>query len=107
MTFNVVLDAKQGNRLTLFNEDVLSVIDNKVLLKAINSESLPPDIKLSVDRTNLRHQSMRTVEEIIGFLNNAMRGERGITVQNALYKEGLLAFYNIKDEVNMIYQEGI
>jgi hypothetical protein len=34
-------------------------------------------IELSVDRTTLRLHSMRTIEEIIGFFNNAIHSERG------------------------------
>jgi hypothetical protein len=83
--------------------DILSLIENKILLKAISCETLPPDIKLSIDRTTLRLHSMRTIEEIIGFFNGAMRSERGITVETALHKEGLLAFEDIKDEVNKLY----
>jgi len=84
---------------------ILSVIENKVLIKAVNCATLPPDIKLSVDRTALRLHSMRTLDEITGFFNNAMTSERGIAVQNALHKEGLLAFEDIKDEINRIFSE--
>jgi hypothetical protein len=87
--------------------DILSIIESKVLLKAINCDALPPDIKLSVDRTTLRLHSMRTVEEIIGFFNNAIRGERGMAVHAALHKEGLLGFEDIKEEINNIYNESI
>jgi len=85
---------------------ILSVIEKKVLLKAVNNNALPADIRLSVDRTPLRLNSMRTIEEIIGFFNNAMLSERGIIVQNALHKEGLLAFEDIKSEINGIYEAG-
>ena len=85
---------------------VLSVIENKVLLKAVNNNALPADIRLSVDRTTLRLHSMRTLEEIMGFFNNAIRSERGIVVEDALHKEGLLAFEDIKDEINRIYDTG-
>jgi len=71
-------------------------------LKAVSNDALPVDIKPSVDRTPLRLHSMRTVEEIIGFFNNAIRGERGIAIQAALHKEGLLGFEDIKDEINKI-----
>ena len=90
---------------TLKNK-IISVIENKVLIKAINSETLHPEIKLSVDRTTLRINSMRTIEEILGFFNNAMRSERGIIVQDALHKDGLLSFLDIKDEINGLYQDG-
>ena len=87
--------------------NILSVIENKVLLKAVSNDALPADIKLSVDRTILRLHSMRTVEEIIGFFNNAMRSERGIAVHAALHKEGLLGFEDIKEEINSMYDERI
>jgi hypothetical protein len=95
------------NHSAISNEEslkanILSVIENKVLLKAVNNDSLPADIKLSVDRTTLRLHSMRTVEEIIGFFNNAMRSERGMVVHAALHKEGLLGFEDIKDEINRL-----
>jgi hypothetical protein len=88
-------------------ENILSVIENKVLLNTINHGSLPTDIKFSVDRTMLRFHSMRTIEEIIGFFNNSSRSERGIVVQEALHTAGLLAFEDITDEVNMIYNDGL
>jgi hypothetical protein len=81
---------------------ILAVIEEKVLLKAVNCESLPTDIKLSVDRTNLRLHSMRTLDEITGFFNNAMRSECGLVVEKALHEHGLYSFEDIKDEVNSL-----
>jgi len=100
------------NRLEESDEEtlravILSVIETKVLLKAVNNDSLPADIRLSVDRTTLRLHSMRTVEEIIGFFNNAIRSERGMAVHAALNKEGLFGFEDIKEEINKIYNERI
>ena len=86
-------------------EEILSVIENKVLLKAANSDTLPPDIKLSNDRTIRRFYSMRTVEEIVGFFNGAIKSERGQIVQEALHNNGLLSFEDIKDEINAIYNK--
>jgi hypothetical protein len=91
----------------VLREEVISLIENRVLIQAINCETLKPDIKLSIDRTTLRLHSMRTTEEIIGFFNNAILSERGVIVQDALHKEKLLAFEDIKDEVNKIYEEKI
>jgi hypothetical protein len=68
-------------------------------------ETLPPDVKLSVDRTTLRLHSMRTIDEIMGFFNNAMHSARGIVVQDILHKNNLLSFEDIKDEINRIYTE--
>jgi hypothetical protein len=87
--------------------NIISIIEDKVLLSAINCETLPPDVKLSVDRTTLRLHSMRTIDEIIGFFNNAMRSERGMVVQDVLHNNGLLSFEDIKDEVNHIYTEPV
>jgi hypothetical protein len=84
-------------------EKILSVIEEKVLLRAINVETLPPDIKLSVDRTILRLHSMRTIEEIMGFFNNAMHSERGLLVEKKLREHGLSSFEDIKGEVNELY----
>jgi hypothetical protein len=84
-------------------EKILSVIEEKVLLKAVNIGGLEPDIKLSIDRTALRLHSMRTVEEIMGFFNNAIYSERGVVVQKAMSERGLSSFEDIKDEVNKIY----
>jgi hypothetical protein len=86
---------------------ILSTIEEKVLLKAVNYEALEPEIKLSVDRTTLRLHSMRTIEEIIGFFNNAINSERGIVVQRALHEHGLPAFEDIKNEINALYDNGI
>jgi hypothetical protein len=105
MKYRRALPEKQDE---LFDKEIiraaiLSIIENKVLLKAVNCETLPPDIKLSVDRTTLRLQSMRTIEEIVGFFNNALISERGIIVEAALHNEGLLAFGDIKNEINEIF----
>jgi hypothetical protein len=86
---------------------IISTIENKVLLNAVSCEALPPDIKLSVDRTTRRLHSMRTADEIIGFFNNAMRSERGMTVQDVLHKNGLPGFEDIKDEINMVYIKAV
>ena len=84
--------------------EIISILEEKVLLKAINCETLPVDIKLSNDRTILRIQSMKTLEEIIGFFNGAIKSERGQLVEEALHKNGLLGFGDIKDEINSIYE---
>jgi hypothetical protein len=84
-------------------EKILSIIEEKVLLKAVSFEGLETDIKLSVDKTLLRLHSMRTFEEIMGFFNNAIHSERGIIVQQTLHKHGLHSFEDIKDEINMLY----
>jgi hypothetical protein len=109
MKYRKLLPEKQGKLLKeeTLRADILSIIENKVLLKAINTNILPLDIRLSVDRTTMRLHSMRTVEEIVSFFNNAMRSERGIAVQTALHKEGLLAFEDLKDEINAIFNEGM
>ena len=86
---------------------IIETIENEVLLKAKSCERLPADIRLSVDRTAMRINSMRTVDEIVGFFNNAIRSERGIVVQDALHKEGLSGFDDIKDKINMIYGQEI
>jgi hypothetical protein len=41
----------------------------------------------------------------MGFFNNAMISDRGVVVQNILHKNGLLAFEDIKDEINRMYDE--
>jgi len=108
MKYSQTLPEKQTKKIgdESLRASILSVIESKVLLKAVNSDTLPADIRLSVDRTNLRLQSMRTIEEIIGFFNNAMLSERGIAVEEALHREGLLAFEDIKEEINGIYEAG-
>jgi len=55
----------------------------------------PPDIRLSVDRTAMHINNMRTAEEIVGFFSNAMRFERGVVLQDALHDEGLLTLEDI------------
>jgi hypothetical protein len=82
---------------------ILSIIENKVLLNAVNCDTLALDIKSSVDRTILRLNSMRTLEEIMGFFNGATTSKRGRIVEEALRENGLLAFADIKEEVNEAY----
>jgi hypothetical protein len=86
-------------------EKILSVIEEKVLLKAINFDRLEPNIKLSVDRTILRLHSMRTIEEIMGFFCNAIHSERGLVVEKSLHEHGLFAFGDIKDEITALYND--
>jgi len=107
MKYHKALPAKRPEKSDeeSLKASILSAIENKVLLKAVNNDALPADIRLSVDRTTLRLHSMRTVDEIIGFFNNAMNSERGMTVHAALHKEGLLGFEDIKEEINRIYNE--
>jgi len=94
-----------ANRNEVLRKKIITIIENEVLLKAINCETLPHDIRLSVDRTALRINSMRTIEEIVGFFNGAIQAERGRIVQNALKKNGLLGFEDIKDKINRIYEK--
>jgi hypothetical protein len=84
---------------------IIAIIENKVLFNAVNCDTLPPDIKLSVDRTTRRLHSMRTIDEIMGFFNNAIRSERGIFVQAILHRNGLSGFEDIKDEINRMYTD--
>jgi hypothetical protein len=86
-------------------EKILATIEEKVLLKAINFEGLELDIKLSIDRTMQRLNSMRTLEEILGFFNNAQLSKRGMFIRETLHRHGLLAFEDIKDEINRLYDE--
>jgi len=88
-------------------EKLIATIENDVLLKAKSCERLPAGIRLSVDRTTMRINSMRTIDEIVGFFSNAIHSERGIVVQDALHREGLSGFEDIKDKINMIYEQGI
>jgi hypothetical protein len=103
----IFYNASRGNtkpsKEEAIREKILLEIENQVLIKAVNSETLPSDIKISMDRTLLRLHSMRTLDEIIGFFNNAMRSERGMVIQDSLHRNGLLAFEDIKDEVNRMY----
>jgi hypothetical protein len=93
-----------GNEETL-KTGIISLIEEKVLLSAVNHETLPPDIKLSIDRTTLRLHSKRTLDEIMEFFNNAIRSERGMVVQDVLHQNGLSGFEDIKDEINLMYTE--
>ena len=106
MKYSKMLPEKQEmtNKEETLRAKILSILEEKVLLKAINCETLPPDIKLSNDRTILRFYSMRTVDEIIGFFNGALKSERGQIVEEALRKNGLLGFTDIKEEINGIYE---
>lgn len=82
---------------------ILGIIEDRVMLKAKSCETLPADVKLSIDRTMLRLHSMRTLDEVHGILNNSLTSERGLEILAALRKEGLLAFEDVIDEINAIY----
>jgi len=84
---------------------LVGAIEDRVLLKAKSCDALAADVRLSVDRTVMRINSMRTAEEIVGFFNGAIQSERGKIVQFALHNNGLLGFEDIRDEINGIYAE--
>ena len=84
---------------------LVGTIENRVLLKAKSCDTLATDIRLSIDRTVMRINSMRTAEEIVGFFNGAIQSERGRIVQTALRDNGLPGFQDIKEEINGIYAE--
>ena len=86
----------------LLMEKILAVIENKVLFKALSCETLPPDIKLSIDRTILRLRSMRTLDDLKGFFTGSLQSDRGQTVQKELHRNGLPGFEDIKDEIYAI-----
>ena len=82
---------------------LIGTIEDRVLLKAKSCDTLASDIRLSIDRTVMRINSMKTSEEIVGFFNGAIQSERGQIVQLALHDSGLLGFQDIREEIHSIY----
>ena len=105
MKYRRILPEKQEKiyKEDMLRTEIMTVLEDKVLLKAVYCETLPIDVKLSNDRTILRFHSMRTLEEIMGFFNGALLSERGRIVEEALHNNGLLGFGDIKDEINGLY----
>jgi len=106
MKYRQALPEKNKNAIKdeAIRENIIRIIEKDVLLKAKSCDTLPPGIRLSIDRTIMRIHSMRTVEEIVGFFNGAIKSDRGQIVQESLYKNGLLGFDDIKDKINKTYE---
>jgi len=90
----------------LIKKAIYKTLEEKVLLPAINSESLEAEYKLSVNRTSMRLKSMRTLTEVASFFRNAQNSDKGKTVEAALRKNGLKAFSDINEEVGEIIANG-
>ena len=95
---------KPFNNIKLIMEKIISKIDDEVLIKAIHCNTLNPATKIAINRTTMRFHSMRTIEEVMGFFNNAIeKSESGKRIKEELNKNGLKAFEDIKDEINTLY----
>ena len=95
---------KPFNNIKLIMEKIISKIDDEVLIKAIHCNTLNPTTKIAINRTTMRFHSMRTIEEVMGFFNNAIeKSESGKRIKEELNKNGLKAFEDIKDEINTLY----
>jgi hypothetical protein len=84
-------------------EELINFIEKEVLFDAMICEGLRPDVKASIIRTIIRLKSLRTIEDIIGFINGSLDSPRGREVSAELHAHQLKAFEDIKDEIDKNY----
>jgi hypothetical protein len=96
------------NKSKILMDKIITKIEKEVLLEAIHCTALSPATRISINRTTMRFRSMRTIEEVMGFFNNAIdKSEYGKKIKEELVKNGLTPFEGIKDEINKMYNDGI
>lgn len=85
---------------------ILNVIADKVLIPALNCESLDNETKESVQRTYDRLKQKTRAREIIDFFDNALEGKHGKDVHDGLMNAGLkYGFEEINELVHSIYYD--
>jgi hypothetical protein len=84
-------------------EELINFVEKEVLFDAMICEGLRPDVKASIIRTIIRLKSMRTIEDLIGFINGSLDSPRGREVSEELHAHKLKAFEDIKDQINKTY----
>lgn len=82
---------------------ILSLITKKVLEPALNCKTLDDKTKASVLDTYRRLESSTRAREIVDFFYSALKGIRGKEVCSNLHASHLLAFEDIKEEINYLY----
>lgn len=87
-------------------DELFDLINEKVLMPAINCDSLNDDIKESVKNTFERLKKKETVKGIFDFFEDALVARRGKQVYEELKKHKLMAFEDILSEVRKIYNDG-
>ena len=87
--YTIELHQKEKNRL-------LEKIKTKVLIPALNCETLPDNIKESVRNTLNRLEAQESAEGIIMFFTDALKANRGKEIQKELERNGLDSFESIQ-----------
>lgn len=87
-------------------DELFDLINEKVLMPAINCDSLNDDIKESVKNTFERLKKKETVKGIFDFFEDALAARRGKQIYEEFKKHKLTAFEDILSEVRKIYNDG-
>lgn len=87
-------------------DELFDLINEKVLMPAINCDSLNDDIKESVKNTFERLKKKETVKEIFDFFEDALTARRGKQIYEEFKKHKLMAFEDILSEVRKLYNDG-
>jgi len=85
-------------------QQVLDLIETRVIEPALNCKTLPEDIKESVVRTLIKLETFNTITDIDSFFTGALKSPRGEEVYKALHNNHLSAFEDIRAEYNRIFQ---
>jgi hypothetical protein len=82
---------------------LIELVNNKVLIPAINCKELNQDIIESVKDTKTRLEKKVTANEVYYFFYDALDARRGKQVYNSLKEHNLLTFEDILDEFFNVY----
>lgn len=88
-------------------KELFDLINEKVLIPAMNCNNLNEDIKESVKNTFEILKKKETVKEIFDFFNGALDSRRGKQVYEELKKHKLTAFEDILSDVRKLYHDGV
>lgn len=84
-------------------ESILNFILSKVINPALTNPNIPEKIKISVQDTKKRLELQNTAQGIIYFFQDSLNSLRGKEIKDEFHKNNLLAFEDIKTEVENLY----
>ncbi len=84
-------------------EALLNLILSKVVNPALQNPNLSEKMKGSIKNTQERLEQQNSAQGIILFFEDSLNSIRGQEIKNEFHKNKLLAFEDIKDEVENLY----
>lgn len=84
-------------------EKLLNLILSKVVNPALENPNVSDEVKTSVQDTKKRLELQDSAQGIIYFFQDSLNSLRGQEIKKEFHKNNLLAFEDIKDEVEDLY----